>query len=352
MLNTGLRADDFVSADNPYAPIVTRNVFDIHPPPPVDPNAQNAEPPPKITPNGIMSAFGHLQVLFKVAIPAKPGQPAKDQSYILSEGQAQDDIEVTKIDEKGSVVTFNNHGTVQELPLAVATASGPGAPPPGSGPGPGPNIPRAGICARGRQRRWRRRCHTFRQSFRPERRVWRAKSKNQWRHGRQRRRHRRHEWRRELWLVGWDRLDRQRFLQPVGNRPDQWRRLQPVRRGHGQHRDHQLPGGEWHDAARDSDFDCGPARGRRASGESLGRPLSTDPTRFRSGDSSIFHGGQFDHALNSARPGARTAESHDVVAFRISSGQSCPRSIGVTWWQPGARTRLSIPSPLNGERSR
>ena len=135
VLNTGLRADDFVSADNPYAPIVTRNVFDIHPPPPVDPNAQNAEPPPKITPNGIMSAFGHLQVLFKVAIPAKPGQPAKDQSYILSEGQAQDDIEVTKIDEKGSVVTFNNHGTVQELPLAVATASGPGAPPPAAGRG-------------------------------------------------------------------------------------------------------------------------------------------------------------------------------------------------------------------------
>ena len=143
VLNTGLRADDFVSPDNPYAPIVTRNVFGIHPPPPVDPNAPNAEPPPKITPNGIMSAFGHLQVLFKVAIPAKPGQPAKDQSYILSEGQAQDDIEVTKIDEKDSVVTFNNHGTVQELPLAVATASGPGAPPP-SGPGPGPNFPKPG----------------------------------------------------------------------------------------------------------------------------------------------------------------------------------------------------------------
>ena len=146
VLNTGLRADDLVSADNPYASIVSRNVFDIHPPPPVDPNAQPAEPPPKITPNGIVSTFGHLQVLFKVAIPAKPGVPAKDQSYILSEGQAQDDIEVTKINEPNGVVTFNNHGTVQELPLVVGTASGPTGPAPGGpAPGPGPNLARPGF---------------------------------------------------------------------------------------------------------------------------------------------------------------------------------------------------------------
>jgi len=136
VLNTGARAGDLVSADNPYVPIVTRNVFDIHPPPPVDPNAQPAEPPPKITPNGITGIFGRLQVLFKVSLPAKAGQQAKDQFYMLNEGQAQDDIEVTKIDEKNSVVTFNNHGTVQELPLAVGTASGPA----GSAPGPGANV--------------------------------------------------------------------------------------------------------------------------------------------------------------------------------------------------------------------
>ena len=142
VLNTGLRADGLVSPDNPYVPIVTRNVFGINPPLPVDPNA-DTEPPPKITPNGIMGVFGHLQVLFKVAIPAKPGQPAKDQSYILSEGQAQDDIEVTKIDEKDGMVTFNNHGTVQELPLVVGTASGPPTPGPGAS-GPGPKFPMLG----------------------------------------------------------------------------------------------------------------------------------------------------------------------------------------------------------------
>lgn len=123
-LNAGLRADGLVSPDNPYAPIVTRNVFDINPPPPVDPSTLNAEPPPKITPNGTMSVFGRVQVLFKVSIPAKPGQPAKDESYMLGEGQAQDDIEVTKIYEKAGLVTFNNHGTVQQLALVSASASG------------------------------------------------------------------------------------------------------------------------------------------------------------------------------------------------------------------------------------
>ena len=105
---------------NPYAPIVVRNVFALVPVPVVDPNAQPPDPPLKITPNGIMSIFGNLQVLFKVT-----GKPdGKVGSYILMEGQRQDDIEVTKIDEKNSIVTFNNNGIVQTLPLANATASG------------------------------------------------------------------------------------------------------------------------------------------------------------------------------------------------------------------------------------
>jgi hypothetical protein len=62
-------------------------------------------------------------VLFKVSVPAQPGIPAKEDNYILGEGQRQDDIEVTRIDEKSGVVTFNNHGVVQEIPLTVATAS-------------------------------------------------------------------------------------------------------------------------------------------------------------------------------------------------------------------------------------
>ena len=127
LLSAGTRADDGGLPDNPYAPIVVRNVFALNPPPPVD-VAPPGDPPPKITPNGIMSIFGQLQVLFKVAGTAKPGQPAKDELYILNEGQRQDEIEVTHIDEKGGLVTFNNHGTVQELPLVKAN------PPPISAP--------------------------------------------------------------------------------------------------------------------------------------------------------------------------------------------------------------------------
>ena len=124
MLHTSLRADDVVLPGNPYAVVVARNIFNLNPPVPVDPNAKLIEPPVKITPNGIMSIFGQLQVLFKVA--AKPG--GKDASYILTEGQRQDDIEVTKINEKAGVVTFNNHGVTQDLPLVITPPSSTPAP--------------------------------------------------------------------------------------------------------------------------------------------------------------------------------------------------------------------------------
>jgi hypothetical protein len=116
-------------AANPYAAIVERNVFGLNPPKPVDiaPHAPST-PPPKIKVNGIMGYFGHWRVLFKVAVPPEQGKPAKEDSYVLSEGQRQDDVEVTRIDEKSGVITFNNHGTVQEIPLADTPKTS--APPP------------------------------------------------------------------------------------------------------------------------------------------------------------------------------------------------------------------------------
>jgi hypothetical protein len=140
VLSTGARADNDVLANNPYAPIILRNVFSLNPATNIEAGASQVEPPPKITLNGIMSILGKWQALFKVAVPAKPGQPAKDVSYILSEGQRQDDIEIVQIDDKNSLVTFNNHGVVQELPLAKANASSSGAPaaPPAPGGRPAP----------------------------------------------------------------------------------------------------------------------------------------------------------------------------------------------------------------------
>jgi hypothetical protein len=133
-LNAGLRAaspssPNNPSPENPYATVAVRNIFGLNPPAlPPDPSLDAEKNLPKITPTGIMSVFGYTQVLFKVAAAAgavaKAGQPAKEEFYILSQGQRQDDIEVIKIDEKNSLVTFDNHGTTQELPLASTSSSG------------------------------------------------------------------------------------------------------------------------------------------------------------------------------------------------------------------------------------
>jgi hypothetical protein len=122
-LTAGLRAADGALtnvSDNPYAPIVVRNVFGLNPPPPPVAAIKDDEPLPKITPNGIISILGKLQVLFKVESVPKPGKPSEEEAYILTAGQRQDDIEVVKINEKAAKVTFNNHGTVQELALTEA----------------------------------------------------------------------------------------------------------------------------------------------------------------------------------------------------------------------------------------
>lgn len=137
LLSPSARAGDVAVAANPYTPIVARNIFGLVPiPTNVVVEAPPVTPPPKITPNGIISLFGKLEVLFKVAMPAKPGQPAKENSYVMSEGERQDDIVVVKIDQEAAVITFNNHGTPQELPLAAApNLTTPVAPVPGVNPG-------------------------------------------------------------------------------------------------------------------------------------------------------------------------------------------------------------------------
>lgn len=127
-----------LSSDVPYSMIAARNVFGLVAPEPTpDPNAKPEVALPKITPEGIMGVFGKYQALFKVA-PVKPDPKAKEEFYILGEGQMQDDIEVIKIDNAKSLVTFDNHGTTQELPLVSAPSSG--GPGPASGPAGGPGV--------------------------------------------------------------------------------------------------------------------------------------------------------------------------------------------------------------------
>lgn len=139
VLATVAPAQTLAVSGNPYLPIVVRNVFGLNPIPTNVPGADDAAQLPKITPKGITDILGQLQVLFNVA--PKPGQKdAKEESYILGEGQQQDDIEVVRIDEKESMVTFNNHGTVQALPLANAPSLSTPAPAAGGGGGGGPGI--------------------------------------------------------------------------------------------------------------------------------------------------------------------------------------------------------------------
>lgn len=99
---------------NPYQNIVERNLFALR-----DPPSQNVAPPtpppPKILLTGITTILGRKQALMKVQVPARPPQPAKEESYILTEGQRDGEIQVVSIDEAAGSVKVINHGVAQEL---------------------------------------------------------------------------------------------------------------------------------------------------------------------------------------------------------------------------------------------
>jgi len=137
---------------NPYADtIVGRNVFSLKdPPPPQKPeDLIKKDPPPKILLQGLTTILGRRQVLFKVQVPAKPGQPAKEESFVSAEGERNGEIEVLEIDEVAGVVKFNNHGTIEPKNMkddvAKATVVAPpptGAPQLGVPPPTIPGLPR------------------------------------------------------------------------------------------------------------------------------------------------------------------------------------------------------------------
>jgi hypothetical protein len=128
--------------DNPYAPIVERNVFGLLPPPaPPDPSQVALSGLPKITLQGIYSVYGHSKAMFKVSGAAtKVGQAPKDMYYDLAEGQREDDYEVVSIDADNGMVTFKNHDITEDIPLATVGASS-SAPSPGPISGPIPGRP-------------------------------------------------------------------------------------------------------------------------------------------------------------------------------------------------------------------
>lgn len=127
-------APALTDSSNPYERIADRNVFSLKPPPPPPSTEPPPTPAPKIELQGITSILGKRQVLFKAKISDK------DQSFVLSEGQRDGEIEVLAIDEPAGEVKFNNHGALQTLsmekdavkaPTTVAAAPA-GRPAPGA----------------------------------------------------------------------------------------------------------------------------------------------------------------------------------------------------------------------------
>jgi len=145
-----------VTSVNPYSGIVERNSFGLKPP--VNP-ADLVKPPAPVVADiklqGINTILGRKQVMMKIKVPARPPEPAKDQSFVFTEGWREGEVEVKEIDPVEGTVKIDNGGTLLTLnmkdhserptpgaaPAPVAMPGGGGVPPPGVNPM-NPALPR------------------------------------------------------------------------------------------------------------------------------------------------------------------------------------------------------------------
>lgn len=113
-----------LTSDSPggaYHGIVERNVFDVHaaqPAPPRD-SMLDLPPPPTIKLQGITDILGRKQVLFKVQLPVKPPAQPKEESFILTVGERQGEIEVIEINPKAGTVKMKIYGVITNLSLEM-----------------------------------------------------------------------------------------------------------------------------------------------------------------------------------------------------------------------------------------
>jgi hypothetical protein len=105
------------SPNHPYKVIPATNVFRLRSPPAKQAETPEQMPLPKITLQGITTILGRRQALFKVTLPARPPEPAKEIACVLSEGERVGEIEVLEINMPSSTVKFKNHGLEQSLTL-------------------------------------------------------------------------------------------------------------------------------------------------------------------------------------------------------------------------------------------
>jgi len=118
-----------IPLDNRYQAIVERNAFGLKPQTPLTQTNAPAPPADKIVPTGLTTILGRKMALFKVQSPGKPPQPAKEESFILGEGERAGEVEVMRIDEQVGTITFNNRGTVIAMNLERDGAKPPSTPP-------------------------------------------------------------------------------------------------------------------------------------------------------------------------------------------------------------------------------
>ena len=112
------------STDNPYQPIVIRNVFRLNALPEPETGRFKPLPPPIITLQGIASYPCRKQALFKVVMATNHGGPPKEVSLVLNEGSRLGEIEVLEINERAATVKFRNHGQEQSLCLNASLGKG------------------------------------------------------------------------------------------------------------------------------------------------------------------------------------------------------------------------------------
>lgn len=109
-------AEASTSGINPYSGIIVRNSFGLKPP---SNPADFIKPPPVVVADiklqGITTILGRNQVLMKIKVPAKPPEPVREQSVVLSEGQREGEVEVLEINPSRGTVKLNNGPTLLML---------------------------------------------------------------------------------------------------------------------------------------------------------------------------------------------------------------------------------------------
>jgi hypothetical protein len=124
-------------AKNPFHYIFERNVFGLRPRPAAPPQGVPRDPPPKVILKGITTILGDKRALLKVQFPRKSLSPAKEESYILTEGQGNGLIKVLAINEKAESVKVDDCGTIIDVTFEPPKPS----PPPVANPSPPNRFP-------------------------------------------------------------------------------------------------------------------------------------------------------------------------------------------------------------------